>query len=232
MKLKVFSVVWPPGRQLEPQTQVVRKLLARWGYDHHQQVVRDRGGMTTKLLEYFKLVRDLDASYTHVMLVDARDVVVLAEPRQVMEVWQEFNHPWVFNAEPHIWPPSVSTPEDYPGPQVHYRYLNSGVSIGEREHILEWYSRWTDGFTTVPKNMGWSSQAWLARHYFEHYHDLLLLDYNCALYQTMCGSQPRTVRTPGKCHNTTTGTDPLIIHYNGGANICDSKWRGIWEDLL
>lgn len=232
MRLKVFSVVWPARTAQAPCTTAVRDILDHWGYDHYQRVVNKQVGLTTKLREYFKLVRDLDASYTHVMLMDAKDVVVLAGPEVVMERWLKFGHPWVFNAEPHIWPPTAGLPEDYPGPQVCYKYLNSGVSIGEREHILKWYARWTDDFTTVPEEMGPSSQGWLTAHYFEHYHDLLLVDHNCDLFQTMCGSRARTIRTPGHCHNTVTGTEPLIIHYNGGADITDPEWCDIWEGLL
>ena len=227
MKLKVLSVV-NYAYSVLPKTAAVNKILDHWGYDHTQYVDPIWFGWPSKLIGFIKLLQEIDPSYTHLMLIDGADVVVLADPETVMERWSAFNHPWVFNAEPHIWSPNSFTPEQYPTPQCTYRYLNAGVCIGEREHVMKWYSEWTNGFTEDPKCVK-GDQDWYAERFIRHYPEAIQLDHGCKLFQCMCGSDWLCDVTPGHLHNNDTDSDPLIIHFNGGTDITATDRRELWD---
>lgn len=226
-KLKVFSVA-DEACATKPETDIVRKILEYHGYDHHQFVDPLWFGWPSKLIGFIDLVRMLDTSYTHVMLLDARDVVLLASPGKVMERWFKFNHPWIYNAEPHIWSPNSFQPEDYPTPQCTYRYLNAGACIGERRHIYDWYSIWTNGFTETPACFR-GDQDWVAERFIRWYPDAIKLDHDCELFQCMCGSDWLVDVTPGRLYNRETDTYPLIIHFNGGTDITAPDRRSLWN---
>lgn len=239
-KLKVFSVV-DPLFATYPKVQVVGRLLEHWGYDHTQKIDYLWYGWMSKLLGFIEMVQALDTSYTHVMLIDGSDVVLLAPPELVMERWFTLAHPWVYNAEPNIWSPDSFTPEQYPTKQCKYRYLNAGACIGEREHILKWYSEWTHGFTQTPQHKPrCGDQDWLAERLIRHWPDAIALDHECYLFQAMCASDEHTTVTPGKVYNKLTGSVPVIIHFNGGTDITwevDPRASGrnrreLWEGLL
>jgi hypothetical protein len=230
-RLKVFSVVNQAFSVL-PKVKAVNSILQRYGYDHEMRVDPLWFGWPSKLINYIDMVRNLDKSYTHVMFVDGADVMVMATPDEVMSKFFEFEHPWVYNAEPHIWSPGSFKPEDYPTPQVTYRYLNSGACIGERKHILKWYEIWTEGFTKDPDCIK-GDQDWVAERYIRHYPDAIKLDTNCELFQTGCGSRmrpnPILKITPGLVYNKETNTFPMIIHANGGDDITSEDWRILWN---
>ena len=229
-KLKVLSVVDRGFAALE-KTKAVSRILAHHGYDHTQKVDPLWFGWPSKLMGHIEMLQTLDESYTHVMLIDGADVVVLAPPDVVMERWFKLGHPWVYNAEPHIWSPNSFTPEQYPTPECYYRYLNAGACIGERKHILKWYSEWTNGFTEDPKCKR-GDQDWLAERLIKHYPDAIQLDHGCKLFQAMCGSDWLVDIVPGHMYNRETETDPLIIHYNGGTDITALDRRALWSHWL
>jgi hypothetical protein len=230
-KLKVLSVVDPVFASLA-KTQAVRDIYAHHGYDHTQMVDNLWFGWPSKLIGVIGLIRDLDPSYTHVMISDGADVVVLAPPEVVMERWASFGHPWVFNAEPHIWSPGSFTPEQYPTSQQYiYRYLNAGVSIGERAHVYEWFRRWTNDFTEDPQCIK-GDQDWYAERFIRHYPEAIRLDHNCELFQCMCGSDGLCAIAPGHLYNRETDTDPLVIHFNGGTDITLPDRRLLWQHWI
>jgi len=229
-KLKVFSVV-NHAYSILPKVKAVSAVLAYHGYDYTQHVDPSWFGWPSKLINFIRMVKDLDPSYTHVMLIDGADVVTLAGPEQVMSRWSEFNHPWVFNAEPHIWSPESFTPEQYPTPQCTYRYLNAGASIGEREHILRWYREWTNDFSEDPMCIH-GDQDWYAERFIRFYPEAIQLDHNCHLFQCMCGSDWLCDVTPGHLHNNDTNSDPLIIHFNGGTDITLPDRSFLWDHWI
>jgi len=234
VKLKVFSVVNVAFSEM-PKTKAVCAILNHWGYDHSQYVDPSWFGWPSKLIGFIRLVSELDPSYTHVMLIDGADIVTLAPPDEVMEKWFKFDHPWVFNAEPFIWSPKSFTPEQYPTPQCTYRYLNAGANIGEREHIVKWYSEWTNGFTEIPACLR-GDQDWYAERFIKHYPEAIQLDHNCELFQCMCGSEvgedPLVTVKRGEAYNRETDTYPKILHYNGGTDITLPDRSFLWDHLI
>jgi hypothetical protein len=202
--------------------QMCRDIINGWGYDYRYYVDYTWAGWASKLfyqIDFFS--RPIDARY--VMFVDASDVMVLCGQEELLSRWRKFGHPWVFNAEPHIWSPGSFKPEDYPTPpDAMYRYLNSGAYIGEVDHIRYWLSRWTDGFTYRPR-LPHGDQDWYAARFIRHYPDAIVLDTNCEVFQCMCGSDDKCLILPGRVHNNVTGTDPVVIHWNGGNDVTEKQ---------
>ena len=211
----------------EPKSIAVRELLELKGWKIELEVEPTWTGFVAKVRWLQRCAREL-TQYTHLALLDARDIVMLGTPDEVMERYFEFNHPWVFNAEPFIWPANAGEPEDFPECEGPYRYPNAGAHIGEREHIL----KHLDG-----QLLGEEREDGL--YYTRMYLGTpgsILLDHQCKLFQCMCGSlvgpEPHCTMTPGHVHNNTTGTDPLIIHFNGGDDITQPHRRILWDCLI
>lgn len=232
MNLAVISVI-SHNLKNEPQVVAVREILKHWGYHHIQHVDYLWHGWASKLDFNDRACREL-TDFTHLMYIDARDVVVLAGPDEVMERYFEFGHPWMYNAEPFIWSPGSFEPKDYPTSYVTYRYLNSGAYIAEREHMVEWFDRWLpDGnIPTLPRG----DQDWMAARFIEEWPDAIMLDSGCSLFQCMCGSlvgdDPHCTIEPGRVVNHITETEPVIIHFNGGDDITADDRRILWAHLI
>lgn len=212
------------------KVHAVTDILSAWGYDYRLFVDYLWHGWVSKQDHFIRVSHEI-ADATHLMFIDAADVVLLCGPDELMERWGQFGHPWVYSAEPNIWSPDSFQPEDYPTPDVKYRYLNSGASVGEVAHIRDCFDRWTD-FDRKPPVCRRGDQDWMARHFILDWPDAIKLDTNCDLFQCMCGSDIHTSMTPGKVHNNITGTDPAVIHFNGGTDITVPARRGLWEHLL
>jgi len=228
-KLKVVSVA-DQGFAVLPKTLAVASILHHHGFDYSLKLDWLWCGWISKLWHMMDTVADL-AGYTHLMFIDCADVVVLAGPDEIMERYFEFGHPWIYNSEPFIWTPDSFQPEDYPTPNVTYRYLNAGASIGEIGHMHKWLDTWgRPSFTHI------GDQNWLAARFIESYPNAIKLDTNCELFQCMCGSlvepNPHCIMRPGRVYNTVTGTWPLIIHFNGGDDVTTEDRSYLWEHYL
>jgi len=230
LRLKVAAVCCHNYARTD-KVKAVAAILEHHGFDYTLTIDPLWHGWPSKLDGFIDIVNGLPEEYTHLMFIDAADVVALAGPDEVMERYFEFNHPWVYNAEPFIWSPGSFEPEDYPTPNVLYRYLNSGASIGEIGHLRYWFNQWPR-----PQNLSRGDQDWMAARFIESYPDAMKLDTNCDLFQCACGSQvgptPFIAIFSGKVYNRITDTYPLIIHFNGGTDIAASDRRHLWEHFL
>lgn len=233
MSLVVISIV-DPRCAVEPGTEAVRQILDHWGYEHYQFIDNGWAGWASKQLGFIRICKELQGQYTHVMLMDARDVVVLASAAEVMKRFFAFNHPWVYAAEPFIWSEGSFKPSDYPPSGTPYRYLNAGAAIGELEHVNHWFDVWTDGGNDPPIYLPTGDQDWVAGHFLDSYPEAIKLDNRCELFQCCCGSRvgdrPFTVEfSRGYTYNRTTETYPLVIHGNGGDDITRDDWKVLWR---
>lgn len=207
----------------EAWTMAVYSILERHGWTIFREVEPRWAGFNSKLRWAKKCSREL-TDYTHLMLVDARDVVVLAGPDQVLEKFLEFEHPWVNATEPNIWPIGSFQESDFPEAPTSYRFLNSGLYMFEREHAEHlWWEKWPE----IPQNG--DDQRYLNTRYIEGYPDDIKLDHMCELFQCEAGSYGQYTMSFGKFHNNYTNTDPLVIHFNGGSRISQNKWRVLWD---
>lgn len=215
----------------EAKTRAVREILEYHGWDVEEEIEPIWTGFTAKLRWAHRCAAEL-TQYTHLMLIDARDVVLLAGPDEVLSCFLEFDHPWVCAAEPHIWPTGMYEADDYPPCDTPYRYLNSGAYIAERTWLLACFNRWpAEGVKQRALVAKGEDGPWMTENYLT-YPGAIVLDHNCQLFQCLCGSDWLCEVTPGCVHNRKTNTDPLIIHHNGGTDITAPDRSFLWDRWL
>jgi len=214
----------------EPKTEAVMAILEYHGWDVYREIEPRWTGFIRKVHYAHEMAKEL-TQYDYLLLMDARDVVVLEDPQTVLDRFLEFDQPWVCAAEPNIWPIGMYRSSDYPpGPVLNpYRYLNSGAYIAERGHLLDCLDRWPrlgrDQVALIAKG---EDGAFLTEFYIRE-PGAITLDHECRLFQCMCGSDWCCEVTPGHVHNALTDTDPLVIHYNGGTNITAPDRSYLWQ---
>lgn len=236
-KLLVASVVCPAFNK-KPSVRAVRDILTCHGFDTYHIVDEAWFGWASKLLALIDTVRKVaeEGIYTHLMFIDGADIVLLDGPDEVMSRYYKLNHPWVYAAEPHIWSINSFTPEQYPTPDCVYRYINAGASVGYIPHMLHWVNVWTKDGLRPPTHLPAGDQDYLAARFIESYSDAMQLDHNCELFQCMCGSlvgdDPRCTMSSGYVRNNTTGSEPIVIHFNGGDDIMSPDRSYLWQAFL
>lgn len=176
-------------------------------------------GFGEKLLTCYKAARE-ETGFTHILFIDAFDVIVLGRPDQLLERFREFGHPWVTCSEVNCWPDSARA-DTFPECDTHWRFLNSGAYMAEREYLVDCLGRW-GGESISP---GVDDQRFLTDRYLEE-PEAILLDTGCRLFQSLLGGWHLFDSGPGWLHNRFTDSDPLVLHHNGGADI--RKLEHIW----
>jgi len=205
----------------EPKTVASLSTLQAHGWIYVRKVVSRWSGFALKLKIVYELAQELN-NFTHIMFVDARDVVLLAPPGQVLKRFLEFYRPWVCGAEVNLWPVDSFPRDVFPKSSTCWRFLNSGAYVANREHLLACFEKWPD----IPDEA--DDQRWLASRFLENPDDILL-DTGCKLIQNMCGSDHLIYMEYGRAYNMLTHTEPLIIHFNGGTDITSPDRRGLWS---
>jgi len=204
----------------EPKTVASFSTLEDHGWVYHRVVAPIWGGFATKLKCVHEMAKFF-TRFTHIMFVDARDVVLLGTPDQVLKRFLEFDHPWVCGAEVNLWPVDSFPRDVFPKSSTCWRFLNSGAYVANREHLLACFEKWPD----IPNDA--DDQRWLAERFLEG--NDILLDYKCKLIQNMCGSDHLMFMEYGRAYNMLTHTEPLIVHFNGGTDITAPDRRGLWS---
>lgn len=215
--MKLLAVLYASERN-EKVEIVIRTLEAHWiTYKLYGQG-RWRGFGEKLLMSYEVAKKETD--YTHILHIDAFDVIVLGRPDQLLERFLEFDHPWVSCAEVNCWPDAARA-GDYPACDSPWRYLNSGAYLAERQYLADCLERW--GGARI--NPAADDQRFLTDRYLQE-PGVILLDTGCRLFQSLLGGWHLFDSGPGWLHNRLTGTHPLVLHHNGGADI--RQLKDIW----
>jgi len=184
------------------------------------------GGLTSKPRYLRQWLRDGRCATDLVIVTDSYDVIFAAPPNEVEKAYRKFwsFQPIVFNAEKNLFP-RVDLADHFPDMGTPWRYLNSGLMIGSPVDILKLLDgmllddihedyRLPDGRWVHPNDQGWFQVAYALQV------TPTRIDSNCHIFQTFSactldefeiGPQWRTIR------NKFTGTEPLVLHLNGGA---------------
>lgn len=201
-------------------------------------------GLSDKPRIVYNAIKDGRINAKYIIFVDAFDVVFVDSPETIIEKFKPFGTKIVIGAEKNCFPGNFKKEYDKLPHTSSFKYLNSGVIVGETEAILEVLEAmdapnlpvdYHDGRTG--RNFHFNDQA--------YYMDLFLrqpvpmaLDYNCEIAQNMqdvtepdimyslVSGEDRTKGIP-KIKNLETGTFPSIIHWNGG-----SKSAGTMQPIL
>jgi hypothetical protein len=120
----------------------------------------------------------------YVMGCDSSDVLLVGNPREILDRFLQEDCEAMFNAELLRWPdkPNLEEFEKSVGIAPFY-YFNSGVWIGQRKFCLKFY-READIFSRKTKHNPFSEQVCTKQAYHLLY-PLVKVDHTCKLFQTL-----------------------------------------------
>jgi hypothetical protein len=181
-------------------------------------------GLATKPKWLYKTIKDGKIQTKYMQFVDSWDLVYGAHPLEVMAAYEEFDAPIVISAEKNCFPDILKKEFDelnYPEP---YKYLNSGVIIGETEAILACLEAMDlpnveDDHWDEEKNCNYhSNDQTMWQEIFLRQPVKIALDYNQSISQTLHDADINDFDFSGKrVMNKITGCHPRIWHFNGGS---------------
>lgn len=163
----------------------------------------------------------------YIIFVDAWDVVFASSLHEVMDKYYSFNSPIVIGAERNCFPQNFKKEYDRLISTSSFKYLNSGVIIGETEAILTVLEAmdapnlpvdYHDGRTG--RNFHFNDQA-MYMDIFLRQPVKIKLDYNCLIAQNMQDVNESDLKFNHRIRNLETNTCPSIIHWNGSSK---DKW--------
>lgn len=216
MRLGAFTFADNPNSE---KWLLVKKIADKKGLPIHLYTGPWRG-FGEKLVTGQRAVREL-TQYTHLMLLDAYDVIVMASAEEMLSRFMEFGHPFVCQAELNCWPDREKT-DRYPPCETTWRFLNSGLYIAEREYLGALWAK------HGPIDPAVYDQRWVT-DVFLNDPGSILLDTKCSLFQSLLGVQHLLEMVDGKLRNKETGTFPMVAHHHGGADIRDEFARRLWS---
>ncbi|CAM3926698.1 glycosyltransferase domain-containing protein [Mucilaginibacter galii] len=111
---------------------------------------------------------------------DATDTVFVSGEEEIIEKYKAFDSPLVFSAEINCWP-DKSLEADYPVPDVHFKYVNSGGFIGQAKFIKEIYNKYPIFTTADNPSYLWSNQYYW-NTIFKTESELIRIDHNCEIF--------------------------------------------------
>jgi hypothetical protein len=203
-------------------------------------------GLSDKPRILYNAIKDGKITEKYIVFVDAFDIVFAGTLENIMSKFKSFNVPIVIGAERNCFPQNFQKEYDRLPHTSSYKYLNSGVIVGETEAILEVLEAmdapnlpvdYHDGRTG--RNFHFNDQAYYMDLYLRQ-PVKMLLDYNCEIAQNMqdvtmddielmgaLAENPKDSLMRVIIKNKETGKYPSIVHWNGG-----SKSSGTMQPIL
>lgn len=145
------------------------------------------------------------------MYTDAYDVLILQNEEKILEAFYEFDVPVVFAAEKCCWPDDKKM-KLYPPSLSPWRYLNAGCYIGYVGALKKVISMAHRRCHPIFKRQQ-SSQRVYTDVYLKN-RDVVTLDTECRIFQTLFLSENDMVFKDGEWGNTVTDTKPCAVHAN------------------
>jgi len=197
-------------------------------------------GLSDKPRIIYNAIKNGLISSKNIIFIDAFDVVLVDTVEVIMTKFKSFNSPVVIGAERNCFPQNFCKEYDRLPYTSSFKYLNSGVIVGETEAILTVLEAMDA--PNLPRDYHDNIKGY--NHHFNdqaYYMDLYLrqpvkmqLDYDCTIVQNMQDvtdgdyilSQNSTV-IPNGIINMETHSIPSIIHWNGS-----SKSGGTMQPIL
>ena len=162
----------------------------------------------------------VSASHELFAFVDAWDVAFIRDFYAIVEGFKSYGKPILFSAEKNLFPTEVAC-RMYPPSPTQWKYLNSGGFMGSMRDLQRMLSN--------PHFSDRSLEAFRCDGHAYHYFHLdnpgaIQLDHHCRVFQTFHRGAPLR-NDNGVMTNTVTGTQPSILHGNGGTA---ADVAGIW----
>lgn len=195
-------------------------------------------GSKPKLLK--KAIEDGRITTPYILFADSFDVVFCRHPQDILDVYQrnwEGDFSLMWNAEKDCFP-EASWAQHHPSTTSPWKYLNSGLTIGHTEALLQVLTEMK--VTEWPEDHQKNDGSWFHVNDQHHFMEKFLfgqcapqevktgLDSECSMFQTMTGMTENEFEWENdRFRNTVTGQYPGAIHFNGPA-----KTAGLMEPIL
>lgn len=213
MKIGVVTVASHPQRGY----WLFQESCARWGI---VPVVLGLGEPyrqnTDKILYLQRFLSQVSDDLDYMLFCDAYDVIVGAELSRIVERYFGLKSPLVFSAEKTCWP-DANLASRYPECATPYRFLNSGLWMGEvgaaKKLVERLARRVTDSRSRSDQRL--YTEAYLSSEF------PMVLDYRCSVFQSLhLALDDLELNERGEpVRNKMTCGQPLIFHGNGGSNM-------------
>lgn len=161
---------------------------------------------TDKIIQIKRWLGKEHKEITHVMFVDAFDVIIAADEQAILNRYQEFPCGIIFAAERGCWPDDKLAGA-YPPCSTPYRFLNAGCWMADIESARGLFSH-------VDESNSPSDQRAFTFQYLRGVHNMRL-DHECMLFQCLWKTDDDLEYSSGFIRNKLTGTRPLVFHGNG-----------------
>ncbi|MES2382378.1 MAG: glycosyltransferase domain-containing protein [Bacteroidota bacterium] len=201
-------------------------------------------GLSDKPRILYNAIKDGKIKEKIICFIDAWDVILASSLEEIIEKYKSFNCPIVIGAEKNCFPANFKKEYDKLPSTSSFKYLNSGVIIGETDAIMEVLE--VMDAPNLPRDY-YNPQTGTNYHFNDqaYYMDLFLrqpvtmkLDYNCEIAQNMQGVTMDDIslsvrldkewnQIRPEIRNNETKFFPLILHWNGS-----SKSDGTREPIL
>lgn len=214
-----LAVVMHASNQNDPRYLTVARLVDSLGLHRYTYGLGKWKGFGDKLITAREAARTL-TNYTHLLHIDAYDVIVIGNEQEIFERYLSLGHPFVCMSEVNCWP-DISVAHEYSQTNSPWPYLNSGCYMGERTALL-------DVLNSFDLKPNLDDQRVLTRYFIDH-PGSIMLDQNCVLFQPLLGSMHLLDIDYMHIYNRHTGTHPLIAHHHGGGNVNTGDVVNLWK---
>lgn len=183
--------------------------LEKFGWDYE---VMEGGwkGFGTKLIATYNKCKELkEQGYTHFIFVDAYDTFFLGTEEELIDKYFNTNA-FVISAERGCYPDAELRGEYNETPNG-WDFVNSGTYLAPIGDYMRMFENNTPDYSD-------DDQRWLTARYLSEGYDTVL-DKKCRIFQ--CYSFIREGDfgyEKNRLQNLKTGTQPIIIHFNGRTN--------------
>lgn len=180
-------------------------------------------GLATKPKWLYKAIKDGLIKSKYMQFVDSWDLVYGATPREVMLCYHTFNSPIVISAESNCFPDTYRKEFDELNNPLPYRYVNSGVIVGETEAILTCLEEMDlqnvrDDYRMENGQNYHSNDQTMWQEIYLKQPVKIALDYNQSITQTLHNATIEDFDfSKERIMNKITSCHPRIWHFNGGS---------------
>jgi hypothetical protein len=181
-------------------------------------------GNATKLT-YFKEYIDTLSDHDIVMYVDAFDVLILADKKDILKKFFKMKTPFLMSAETNCGP-FAHLSSQYPPSPTKFKYINTGSFIGYAKNIKKWLN------DLPPFDLYDCDQGETTKHYLNSKKKPFKLDYTCQIFLPLFGLSEEEVIIEEKKARiicVPTKSTPCVLHANGASFWI---WQKVYEKLI
>lgn len=190
------------------------------------------GGLGTKPRWLYKAITDKIIDTKYILFSDCWDFVFAAPPKDLFDAYLQFAVPIVISAEKNCFPNDLKDEYDKLNPPTSYKYLNSGLIVGETEAILTCLE--SMDAKNIPDDY-WDGEKMVNpndQYFWQHEFLKQPIDISLDYYQSLCNTLHDVDISELEFDNSfiknkETNTYPCSFHFNGNA-----KTQGLREPIL